>query len=207
MAVEIIEQIPRALPKQKMSFEEFLEWCDGTWAEWVAGEIVMASAASIQHQQIGGLLEIIMRIYVEAHSLGVVLRAPFAMRMKEIARSREPDLLFIAEARTHLLQKNYLDGPADLAVEIVSPESIGRDRGEKFVEYERVGIREYWLLDPERQSADFYELGADARYHLAWLDNDIFRSQVIPGFWLRTGWLWQTPPPPALDLLRELKIV
>ena len=207
MTVEIIEQTKRPLPKEKMSFAEFLEWCDGTWAEWVDGEIVMASPASVQHQQIGGLLEKILGLFVEAHNLGVVLRAPFAMRMKELARSREPDLLFITQARIHLLQKNYLDGPADLAVEIVSPESIGRDRGEKFVEYERVGIREYWLLDPERRTAEFYELGADGRYHLALLDSDLFRSQVVPGFWLRTGWLWQTPPPPALELLRELKVV
>ncbi|MEJ7756097.1 MAG: Uma2 family endonuclease [Nocardioidaceae bacterium] len=66
---------------------------------------------------------------------------------------------FVCRQRpTASFQKTYLDGAADLAIEIISPESIGRDRGEKFVEYEAAGIREYWLIDPERRQAEFYRL-------------------------------------------------
>jgi Uma2 family endonuclease len=209
MAINTIELTPREPPREKVSFEEFLDWCDeDTLAEWVDGEIVMTSPASMRHQDVGSLLETVMRIYAEARGLGKVMRAPFVMRLAELARGREPDLLFVARERLHLLGATYLDGPADLAVEIISPESIGRDRGEKFVEYERAGIKEYWLIDPDRQSAEFYELRSDGRYHPAALGADgIYRSQIIPGFWLRVEWLWQTPLPPALEILRELKIV
>lgn len=120
MAVETIEldeQIRREPSRERLTFEEFLEWCDGTGAEWVDGKVIMASPASVPHQQIGGLLEILMRIYVETRGLGVVLRAPFAMRLGELRRSREPDLIFLAKKRMNLLTHNYLDGAAELVVE------------------------------------------------------------------------------------------
>lgn len=208
MAVEATGQVPRLPPKEKLSFEEFLAWCDeDTWAEWVDGEVIMVSPASARHQDIAGFLEAILRIVTEVGDLGKLFQAPFVMRVPERPSGREPDLLFVQRERLHLIKDNFLDGPADLAVEVVSPESIGRDRGDKFVEYERAGIREYWLIDPDRQAAEFYELGIDGRYRLAPTEGGVFRSKVIPGFWLRPEWLWQTPLRPVLDVLRELKII
>lgn len=208
MAVEATGQTPRLPPKDRLSFEEFLAWCDeDTWAEWVDGEVIMFSPASAGHQDIGGFLETALRVFAEVHDLGRVFRAPFVMRMLERPSGREPDLIFVQRERRDLIKANYLDGPADVAVEIVSPESIGRDRGDKFVEYERAGIREYWLIDPDRQAAEFYELGADGRYRLAPIEEGLYRSKVIPGFWLRVEWLWQKPLPPVLDVLRQLKII
>nr|MBA3440395.1 Uma2 family endonuclease [Pyrinomonadaceae bacterium] len=79
--------------------------------------------------------------------------------------------------------------------------------GDKFVEYERAGVKEYWLLDYERESAEFYELGSDGRYRTAQLDADgVYESKVVPGFRLRVAWLWQSPPP-SLEALRELKLI
>lgn len=59
------------------------------------------------------------------------------MHLPEPARGREPDLISVQRDRLHLLGSTYLAGPADVAIEIVVPESIGCDRGEKFVEYKR----------------------------------------------------------------------
>ena len=220
MVVKTIEPTLRVPPKEKMTFEEFLDWCDeDTYAEWVDGEVVVYSApnkegglvvspASIEHQELGSFLEKTMGIFVEARALGRILRAPFAMRLPEIARVREPDLLFVRRERLGQIHRTFLDGVADLVVEIVSPESFSRDRGEKFVEYESAGVKEYWLIDPDRQVAEFHELASDGRYRLAPIGAEgIYRSKVVAGFWLRVDWLWQMPLPPALDVLRELKIV
>ena len=209
MAVETIDQPRRVPPKGKISFEEFLDWCDeDTWAEWVDGEVIMVSPASIEHQDVGSFLEKIMGIYVEARGLGKIIRAPFVMRVEKVQSAREPDLLFVQNNRIHLIKETYLDGPADMVVEIVSPESIGRDRGDKFVEYERAGVGEYWLIDPLRQTAEFYELAGDGRYRLSITSPDgVYHSKAISGFRLRVGWLWQTPLPPTLDILREMKII
>ena len=72
---------------------------------------------------------------------------------------REPDILFIAREHLDRFRDTYLDGPADLVVEIISRDSRARDRGDKFYEYEQGGVREYWLLDYLRRQAEFYQLG------------------------------------------------
>ena len=99
----------------------------------------------------------------------------------------------------------YIDGPVDLAVEVVSPESNRRDRADKLSEYEGGGVPEYWLIDPLRREAYFYVLGKDSLYHLAPISPDgVYRSQVIPGFRLRVDWLWRIPLPDPDDALAEL---
>jgi Uma2 family endonuclease len=196
----------RTAPATKLTFEEFLAWADeNTCAEWVEGEVVMMSPASIRHQEIGSFLEGVLRVFVEHHGLGTLIRAPFVMKSSE-GRGREPDLLFVCRDRAHLIRPAFLDGPADLVIEILSPESIGRDRGEKFVEYEAAGIREYWLIDPERQRAEFCELH-DGRYRIMDAGAERYLSKVLPGLTLRLEWLWRTPPPATLSVLRELGVV
>lgn len=196
-------------PTKKMTYEEFLDWCDeDTWAEWVDGEVVMVSPASLPHQDIKSFLLVMVRAHVERHGLGQVLDAPFQMRLAELHRGREPDLLFVAKEHLGRLTETYLDGPADLVVEIVSPESGPRDRGEKYYEYEAAGVREYWLIDPDRQRAEFYRLTKQHRYELVPPDaQGVYRSEVIAGFWLKVQWLWQKPLPHVLDVLKELKLV
>ncbi|MBM3235777.1 Uma2 family endonuclease [Candidatus Poribacteria bacterium] len=192
--------------KEKLSYEEFLDWCDeDTLAEWVDGEIIMYSPASLRHQDLTDFLISILRIYTEAKGLGVMLSAPFQMKLPEHLPGREPDLIFVSTANLHRLQKTYLDGPADLAIEIISEESIDRDRGRKFVEYEASGVQEYWLIDPLRSQAEFYRLGADNRYHVVLPDAEgIYHSEVLSGFWLRVSWFWQTPLPPTVRILAEI---
>ena len=195
--------------KEKLSFEAFLAWLDeDVRAEWVRGEVMMMSPASMRHQEISMFLIKVMGIFVEHHQLGRVLGAPFVVRLPPGETAREPDILFVGKEREKLLRSTYLDGPADLIVEIISPESIGRDRGEKFVEYEQAGVSEFWLIDPLREQAEFYRLGDDNRYHPTPLDeHGVYHSKVLPGFWLRVAWLWQSPPPNTLDVLRDLGVL
>lgn len=190
----------------RMTFEEFLAW-DGeaTMAEWVDGEVFVMSPAAKQHQEIIAFLIKVLGLYVEVNDLGILLPAPFVMRVPGTGRGREPDLLFVIRERADLIKRTYLDGAADLVVEVVSPESIGRDRGEKFVEYEAAGIKEYWLLDPDREQAEFYELGADGRYRSVAPIEEVYHSQIVTGFFLRPAWLWRNPAP-TLEALRELKL-
>ena len=193
---------PPGPPPRKMTYEEFLAWADeDTLAEWVDGEVRMYSPASKRHQSLVDFLLRVMGIFVEQRTLGVVLSAPFQMKLEH---GREPDVLFVRREHVNRLQETYLDGPADVVVEIVSPESVGRDRGEKFYEYARGGVPEYWLIDPQVQWAEFYQLEG-AHYRLVFSGNEgEYRALALPNFWLRVEWLWQEPLPSPIRTLGEI---
>lgn len=210
MSSDVIDERQAKVPAPgPVSFEEFLEWYgEDTHAEWVDGDVVMAPPPNTEHQMIRDFLVKVVGIYAEAHELGHVMSAPYLMRTADRPSGREPDLLFVSKERSALLTHQFLDGPADLAVEIVSPESVERDRGTKFVEYEAAGVREYWLIDPIHTEAAFYQLDADGHYRLGSIDsNGIYRSMVLEGLWLRAEWLWLRPLPPVLSVLKELGVL
>ena len=115
-----------------------------------------------------------------------------------------PDILYhhTTSERTKV-KHTYLDGPADLAVEIMSPDSVKRDREEKFREYSKAGVREYWLIDPMRQEATFFELTSRrSTIEPIAVKDGLFRSRAVSGFYLRIAWLWEIPL--TMDALREL---
>lgn len=186
----------------RMTYEEFLAWADeDTLAEWVEGEVIMTSPASLQHQLIAGFLSAVMGIYAQGRQLGVVVTGPFQMKLRN---GREPDLIFVATDHLGRFKENRLEGAADLVVEIISPESVDRDRGRKFYEYEQGGILEYWLIDPLRRWVDIYVLEED-RYRPAFSGaTGRYDSRALTGFWLDVDWLWQRPLPTPLRALGEI---
>lgn len=187
-----------------MSYEEFLAWVDeDTLAEWVDGSVVMTSPASSKHQHLSIFLSNLLSTYLRIHDLGVVLTAPFQMKLTR--SGREPDVLVVLKEHLARVRPTFLDGPADLVVEIVSDESVGRDQGVKFEECREGGVPEYWLLDPRVEQADFYRLDNRSRYLSTPVDPDgVYRSRVLPGFWLRPEWLWQQPLPDPQAILLEI---
>jgi Uma2 family endonuclease len=206
---EPLTALERIAPPGKMTYEEFLAWADeDTWAEWVNGEVIILSPASKRHQDLMTVLTALLRFFVDAHQLGIVLTAPFQMKIGPDLPGREPDILFISREHLDRFRDTYLDGPADLVVEIISRDSRVRDRGDKFYEYEQGGVREYWLLDYLRRQAEFYQLGADGIYRPAPVGQDgICHSAVLEGLWLKVEWLWQEPLPPLMSVLREWQMI
>lgn len=195
----------RVLP-QRLTWEEFLQFGnEDTWAEWIDGRVIVLFSGSTQHQRIVGFLQTIMGTFVETHNLGEVFIAPYAMKLDPQRRGREPDVLFVSQERENIIQPTFIDGAADLVVEVVSPESNERDRVDKFVEYEAAGVREYWLIDFTNQIAEFYQLDANGRYQLTQITGGVFRSTVLPNFFIREEWLWQERPP-TLTAMRELGV-
>jgi len=199
-----------APPETSLTFEEFLDWLDeDTRAEWADGEVLVTSPASDSHQDISRFLIALLSHVAEHDDAGIVRPAPFLVRLPPpLQRAREPDIVFVAREHLDRLRPTYLDGAPDLVVEIVSPESVARDRGEKYVEYEQAGVREYWLIDRDRRQAEFYLLGADGRYRLALGGSDgEYRSTVLPRLRLEVEWLWRDRLPKLIDVLRTLELL
>jgi Uma2 family endonuclease len=195
-----------ALLPDHVSFEEYLAAYDGVRAEWVDGTVLRMSPTSDRHADISDFLVTLLRVLVDSNGAGIVRSSQVAMRMGRIARV--PDLLFVAREHASRLTATHLEGPADLAIEIVSPDSRTRDRNEKFREYEEAGVREYWIIDPLRESVDLFRLGSDGRYARAdEHEARVLRSDVLPGFWIDTHWLWSTPMPSVTIVLKEWGLI
>lgn len=178
-----------------ISYEEFLASVDeGTHAEWVDGEVVRMTPPTEEHARITSYLSHILSGYNKRKQLGGrVYHAPFQMKLS--ASGREPDVVFVGRDKLGRIEKLGLQGPADLAIEVVSPDSRVRDRREKFREYEQEGVREYWLIDPASRSAEVYRLGEEGLYELVPLGTPPrITSEVIPGLWIDVSWLWVEEP-------------
>lgn len=196
-------------PAPRMTYEEFLSWADeDTWAEWVDGEVSLMSPVSDEHADLAGWLLAILRPFVEAHQLGIVRAEPVQMKTGPDLPGRSPDLLFVAREHLSRRKKTHISGPADLVVEIISPDSVERDRSTKYGEYERGGVREYWLIDPLLKQAEFFQLGENGSYAPLPIESGgVFRSAVLKGLWLKLEWLWQEPLPPVLSVLKKWGLV
>ncbi len=180
-------------PRLKVSYEEFLErMSEDTRAEWVEGEVIFHMPPKNVHQNTVEFLYELLSLFVRLLNLGKVRIAPFEMKLAD--SSRQPDILFIARENLNRLTEERLVGPGDLVIEVVSDDSVYRDRHRKFQEYRDAGAREYWVIDPRpsKQRSDFFRLDKSGEYELyATEDDERVSSRVLPGFWLRPAWLWQ----------------
>ncbi len=163
----------------------------------------MMTPASIPHQNLVKFLTRVLSDFVETQGLGWLGAAPIAMRLSSDT-VREPDLVFVANGHMERVKETYLDGTADLVIEIVSADSVGRDRGEKYYEYEQAGIPEYWLIDSRTHRAEFYQLQGGYYQPVLPDAEGVYRSRVLAGFWLNVKWLQQDPLPAVEDVLLDV---
>lgn len=203
-----VQSVPTEQKRLRMSYEEFLTWADeDIHAEWVNGEVIVHMPPKKVHQEIVGFLYRLLGFFTDFFQLGEVLVAPFEMKLAPDGPARQPDILFVASEHLEHLTEDRLLGPADLVVEVVSPDSVRRDYVEKFTEYERYGVREYWVIDsrPGHCNADFWVRDQRNQFQAADVGEEgVYRSAVLPGFWLRTEWLWTTPLPNPLFAFAEI---
>lgn len=203
--VEVPSEKARRL---RMTYEEFLAWADeDVHAEWEDGEVIIFMPPKDRHQDVVTYLVTLLRLFADFFQLGEVRTAPFEMKVTPDSPAREPDILFVAEEYEERLTEDRLEGPADLIVEVISDDSVSRDRTKKFYEYQGAGVREYWIIDPRpgQERADFWVLDEEGRYRPVPVGEDgIYRSTVLSGFWLRADWLWAEKLPDTQRTFAEI---
>jgi len=195
---------------QKLTYEEFLREYDGQYAEYVDDEVIEPMSVTQRHDFLLGFLRTILTFYIQAKNLGRICGEPYQMKMviDDKIKGREPDIFFVKTENLHRISEKFFDGAADLVIEIVSPESVMRDTQDKFEEYEAAGVKEYWIIDPNRRTANFYGYDDDGKYKLLHLSAEgIFESRVVEGLWINTDWLWQEELLNLIDILKEWNLV
>jgi Uma2 family endonuclease len=146
----------RTNPGVKLTYDDFLLFPDdGKRHELIDGEHYVTPSPSRKHQAISWNLTIIIGSYLESHPVGRAFAAPFDVVFSNFDVV-EPDLLFISNARLEALTSKNVQGAPNLVVEIGSPSTRRRDEIIKRKLYERFGVEEYWVIDPEIETIAVY---------------------------------------------------
>jgi Uma2 family endonuclease len=155
---------------------------DGRRYEVLDGELVVSPAPSRRHQQLSKRLQYELYRHVEVeHRLGEVYYAPFDVILTDDTIV-QPDLIFVTRERQGLFSERGLEGAPDLVVEILSPRTRSHDEGLKRAIYARFGVRELWLVDPERDVIDAFELSGGELARVGSFGRaDALQSRVLPG--------------------------
>ena len=184
-------------------WERFDALPDDAKAELIDGELVSIMPANERHNAVQLFIQTVLSLYVVRQGLGRVFADQFEMRL---GRQRfVPDASFIRTEHLDRVLPTRIEGPADLVVEVLSPDSVARDRGVKLRDYATAGVQEYWLLDPEAERIEVYGRQPDGAFvPLASDRTGAAASRVVPGLRLRPEWLWPGAgrPPDVLAALR-----
>lgn len=193
----------RRMPAGTTTFDEFLELIhEDQKADLLEGVIHVASPENAEHNDLLRWLTVVLDLFIEERGLGRLTINKMAYRLS--GRSApEPDLGFVAANHLDRIKHGYVEGPPDLAVEIVSPESADRDYEQKRRSYESAGVSEYWIIDPLENSATFLvrEGNSFVEHHPV---EHIYKSRVLPGFELDVRWLQQRPLPATMAIVRRI---
>ena len=172
--------------------------------EWKNGSLVAVEPTSDEHDDEMLFLASAMRYYAEEQDAGRVKADGFAEWLDE-ETIRVPDVAFFRKDNLGKIKSTHSEGGADLVIEIVSRDSRMRDKGEKFYEYERAGVEEYWIVDPERKRAEFFRLREGAYEPVLPDAEGRVYSSALEGFFIRVEWLWNRPK--LRDVYRELGLI
>jgi Uma2 family endonuclease len=133
--------------------------------ELVDGEHYVTAAPTQRHQEVLGNLFWVIKGFVRAQRLGKVFVAPFDVFLSDFD-VLEPDLLFVGRARLAQLEERFVRGAPDLAVEVLSPSTRGRDLTIKRRVYRQFGVGEYWIVDPAQETIEIFR-GGDTWFRAA----------------------------------------
>ena len=134
----------------KMTARQFLELGEdppGVRLELVDGEIEVSPSPIPDHAYSVGALYVILKNHVDDNHLGIVLMDVDTMFGEHDVR--RPDIFYFTKARQHFIGERAIEGPPDLAVEVLSPGSERIDRRDKFKLYAAGKVKHYWIVDPQ----------------------------------------------------------
>jgi Uma2 family endonuclease len=172
----------------RLTYDDFLLFPDdGKRHELIDGEHFVTPSPNLRHQELLGRLYLALASHLSTRRhLGRVFLSPFDVIFTKYDVV-EPDLLFIAGDQLDILTKQNVQGPPALVVEILSPGTRRKDEQLKRQLFERGGVREYWLVDPEGNSIQVFrrdEAGRFPRMAELTQSSTVLMTPLLPDFTL-----------------------
>ncbi len=164
---------------------------DGLRHELIDGVHYVTASPVTRHQRILRRLAVAIEKWLEDHPAGEMFFAPLDVVLTNIDVV-VPDLIYISSERSAGLEAKGMFAAPDLAVEILSPPTRKRDKVIKRKLYERENIREYWLIDPDRNTVDLHRNEGRLYVRVAELtESDVLTTPLFPGLELRLSELFR----------------
>ena len=179
----------------RLTYDDFVHVPDdGKRHELIDGAHVVTPSPNTTHQRVVTHLTGVLWAFVRRHQLGQVFVAPFDVVFSNVDVV-EPDLLYVSKARqAAVLTSQHVRGAPDLVVEVGSPSTRRRDELVKRRLYERFGVSEYWVVDPDLDEIKVYRLSGGRFERVAELSlerDDALTSPLFPGLALRLAEIFE----------------
>ena len=179
---QLVAELNRVVEAERAARQRFRdELTPETKAEFINGKVIMQSPARYRHTNCRKLLTKLLDTYVEKNHLGWV-----GDEQVLVALTRNdflPDIVYFGPDKAAQLRPDQLEFPSpDLVVEVLSETTESRDRGVKLEDYATHSVREYWLVDPDKEIVEQYELTGEQYTLRAKQADGTLRSVVVAGF-------------------------
>jgi Uma2 family endonuclease len=179
----------------KLTYDDFVLFPDdGKRHELIDGEHFVTPSPSTRHQRILGRLHLHIGSWLETHPVGEVFFAPYDVVFTDIDVV-EPDLLYFSNARAaEVITPKHARGAPELVVEVASPGTRRRDETLKRRLYEREGVSEYWVVDPDVDVIRVYRREGDLfgrAVELTRERDDVLTTPLLPGLEFLLGRIFE----------------
>jgi len=188
------DAMPTPVSDDRLTYDDFVRFPDdGLRHEIIDGVHYVTASPNLRHQQLLGRLYFAIESALRVQPSGQVFLSPLDVVFTKWDVV-EPDLLFVSTAQRHILTKANVQGAPDLVVEIFSPSTQRRDEDIKLRLFEREGVREYWMVDPDRNVVLVCRRDADGNLtdvsELTEAGPATLTTPLIPGLSLSTAELF-----------------
>jgi Uma2 family endonuclease len=178
---------PAEQPDTRLTYDDFLLFPDdGRRHELIDGEHYVTASPNTRHQRVSLRLAVALGGYFQAHpERGEVFSAPFDVVLSNFDVV-EPDLLVITHDQREITTDQHVRGAPALVVEILSPGTRRVDEKVKYRLFDRTGVREYWLVDPELDLVKVFRRAPDGSFprvaEIAADAHDTLSTPLLPDF-------------------------
>ncbi|HRO42066.1 MAG TPA: Uma2 family endonuclease [Flavipsychrobacter sp.] len=179
---KLVEELSLFLKTEKQRRNEFYEWItDNVKAEFIEGEVIIQSPVVKKHNVITKYLCSLLEECVAQNNSGFVGVEKILVKLTR--NDFEPDICFFKKEKAKNFRDDTMFFPApDFVVEILSKSTEKIDRGVKFIDYALHGVKEYWIIDPDKEIVEQYENKNSKFELLLKVKTGVIKSVVVPKF-------------------------
>ena len=165
----------------RYTYQDYARLPDDRRYEVIDGELYLTSASTPYHQIVSRRIERLLEDHVDKAKLGIVIDAPCDVVLSQFD-VLQPDIFFVSSGRLAVIGEKYISDAPDLVVEVLSPGTRKRDRFIKAKRYARFGVREMWIVDPDKKTVEVHVSAGEAfRREALYAGDDVVRSPLLSG--------------------------